>query len=402
MRRKLPYPYRGCLSISNDIEFFDFNFFETLMSFFNSDKQTALGKGLNLEITSSLFFYTVNHHTFSYFEGSKYNANLSQQASRLNNYLKNAWIDANHAYGDFDGVGGFTRDHALRCYEQLDKLGVNLPIFTNHGGIENIQNVGNDAEYHYGDLVDNSAYHADLMQEHGVDFIWTDSLIIVKDLTKNMTKKQLIKHRLKQFFTRQMEVVPENQNILIPITLQNQMQFSGFYRFRSTGVNAPNFSSLAYQLKQIDWETLYKNYGTIILYQHLGVLYRVNAQCQPANFEALLERPEVYLSPFYWLKNESEKGDLWVGGLAKVLNYIAMSQTVKIERQANQQEFHLFYPRPVANPQQFFQGLTLYIDPALPASIFYQDNKLNILYNGPDETGRYSVMLPLQKLEAIW
>lgn len=390
--RPLPYPFLGAVSISNDIEFFDFDIFEILLKFLNTKEQTPLGIGLGLEVTSSFFFYSAHPYTFSYFRGIDLSAKLSHVAARINDYLCSGWIDTNHAYGDFDFVGGFTRKHALKCYETLSKLGVTLKTFTNHGSKENIQNIGKDASYHGGDLEASPAYHADLMKQHGVRYIWTDSLIDKKENQKSRTLKKAIKH----FFKKD----SQPKEILQDSVLQDNSCFKGFRRFRSTGANAPNFSSLGYQIKQINWKDFYSKNGAMIFYQHLGVLYRAGGKCYSTTLEALNSRSDVFLAPFYFLEQEHKLGNLWVCGLTKFLNYLEMIKAVKV--QANEDNYNILYPEKIEEPEIFFQGLTIYTNPQKPIRIYYRDREIPIWHNGPDCTGKYSVTIPLKRLQEIW
>jgi hypothetical protein len=384
--RALPYPFRGALSISNDAEFLKFHFFEALMKFLNTQKTTPFGVGLGLEVTSSLFFYSANPNTFSYFYGADVHAKVSPVAKRLKDYLRSGWIDTNHAYGDFNKVDGFRREHALRCYEVLTKLNLRIKVFTNHGSAENVQNVGADAAYHCGDLKDHYAYHADLMKRNGVRYVWTDSMFTQRELSLKRRSKYLI----------------QKGPILKDCVLQDGSSFRGFLRFRSTGANAPNLSSFAYQIQQIDWKKFYKSRGMIVLYQHLGILSRSAGVCHQATVDAVSSRPQVFLAPFYILEREFKEGRLWVCGLSRLLNYIDVVESVDVQYDTVQNRYNIMYDEAVEHPEIFFQGLTLYIDPAQLTRVYHNGYELSIVYNGPDETGRYSVSVPIQPMENIW
>jgi hypothetical protein len=385
--RALPYPFRGALSISSDVEFFDFRFFETFMKFLNTQKITPFGLGLGLEVTSSFFFYSANPYTFSYFFGTKPQATLSPVAERVQHYLQTGWIDTNHAYGDFNGVGGFSREHALECYNILTQLGVTLNVFTNHGCRENIQNVGPDAAYHCGDLRGHDAYHADLMKRNGVRYIWTDSMSISK------------KKSLRNFM---MHLLKKKEPLLRDCVLQDGSYFKGFLRFRSTGTNAPNLSSFAYQIQHINWKKFYKNRNVLVLYQHLGVLYRNAGRCYQASVQAVSERPEVFLAPFYTLQQEYQGGRLWVCGLNRLLTYVDAIESVMVKYDDVRNCYDVLCDKAIEQPERFFQGLTIYVDTTRPNSVCYNGSELPIVYNGPDETGQYSVTVPIQKLKDIW
>ena len=175
--RSLPYPYKAGVAISNDAEFMSPEFFEGLMAFLNSTGLTPLGSGLGLEVTSSAFFYSAHPYSFSYFEGAVVGGRETAFAARMEEYLRAGWIDTLHAYGDFDGLGGFQRAHAERTFDVLARMGATLPIYTNHGDSANVQNIGGDAAYHLGDVPGTTAYHTDLLKAHGVRYIWTDSAV---------------------------------------------------------------------------------------------------------------------------------------------------------------------------------------------------------------------------------
>jgi hypothetical protein len=378
--RAFPYPYRGALAFSNDAEFMSVQLFEVLMAWLNGHSSTVLGEGLGLEVTSSMFFYSAHPYSFSFFCGAQADATKSTVAARISEYLRAGWLDTIHAYGDFDQVGGFRREHALRAYEELDRLAVRLTVFTNHGDAHNVQNVGADASYHRGDVVGHPAYHADLMHQHGVRYVWTDSLT-----TQARARRGLM--RLIGFEGA------VGKPLLGRARLQDGSALTGFWRFRSTGANAPNLSSLGHQLQQVDYESLYRHRAAVVLYQHFGVLYRTSGACVPATVEAVKERPEVYLAPFRQLAREHHEGRLWIAGLARLLSYVEM--TAAAELSGEQDDL-------VVSGSTSLEGLTIYIDPSRPVSLRAGGERLSLVHNGPDETGRYSVTVPFRKYSTLW
>ena len=56
----------------------------------------------------------------------------------------------------------------------------------------------------------------------------------------------------------------------------------------------------------------------------------------------------------------------------------------------------------LVDPEVYFQGLTLYVDPANPPIVTYGGRQLSVIHNGPDETGRYSISIPFRKKAKIW
>jgi hypothetical protein len=52
--------------------------------------------------------------------------------------------------------------------------------------------------------------------------------------------------------------------------------------------------------------------------------------------------------------------------------------------------------------QSYFEGLTLYVDASKEINIFHKGERIRFVFNGPDESGRYSVTIPITKLSSIW
>ena len=401
--REWPYPYISGLAISNDAEYMSFEILESLMEFLNTKNKTILGKGLNLEITTSIFHYSDKNYNCSIFNGLAVNSPPSKNASRLSEYLSNGFIDTLHAYGDFDNSGGFTRDHALKCFEHLNKINAKVSIFTNHGDSHNLQNIGIDGKYHKGDIKNNSAYHSDLLKSANIKFVWTDSMIyenFLKDKKSFRENISKFKNKITNFNNK--KYFSGNEISLIKqIKLQDRNNFYGFRRFRGTGSNAPNLSSLKLQLDQINWNDFYNKRQGIIIYQHLGVLNRINGKCYPLSFEDLKNKPEIFLEPFYFLSEESKKGLLWVTGCDRFLSYLLMIKQINSINYDNGR-ININYKKYVQEPIKEFQGLTIYIDPINFKGLFYNKIPIPIVLNRPDENGLHSVSVPLKKLPSIW
>lgn len=379
--RPLPYPFKSATSISSDVEFFEFSFFEELMKFLNSTENTALGNGLGLSVSSSFFFYATNNTTFGYLDGTDPSLPPGKHSRRLNDYLSAGYIDTNHAFGDFDEPGSlFTRAHAMRYYEELDKIGVKIPIFTNHGGPTNLQNIGKGYDYHSGDKKGSRSYHADLFLEGRVRFAWTDELYI-EDLHRN-----------------QKGFAPKNDAfILKDIPLNDGSSMIGFNRYRGTGTLAPNFSSFDYQVKSIDWQELCKRNGIVIFYQHFGVAFKNYQGCHSASI-SFLKNNQHLLRPFYKLAELSDRGDVWVPRLLDLLEYLEMQRKLEInfKETENSQIFS------IENAGKNFSNLCLYVNPRKEIRVVSNGKDLPIVYNGPDASKQYSVSVEPEKRELIW
>ena len=86
------------------------------------------------------------------YEGLSADSKETQYAHKLREYIKEGLIDTNHAYGDFNVENNFTRSHALRVYEMLEKYNLQIPIFTNHGNgsMDSMQHNVGFLSHHFG------------------------------------------------------------------------------------------------------------------------------------------------------------------------------------------------------------------------------------------------------------
>jgi len=388
--RPLPFPFRGALAISNDAEFLQWDFFEALMRFLNTRTETPFGTGLGMRMTTSVFFYTVPAYNFSYFDGSDVGSPRSTYADRLDQYIRAGLIDTIHAYGDFDGSGGCTRAHATAALRAIESAGGRMEVFSNHGSIDNVQNVGADAAYHCGDRPGHPSYHADLLAAHGVKYVWTDSLVTPPG---DGSDWRAVLRRLGR----------SPPKILAPVILNDGQELHGFRRFRGTGANAPNLSSLHTQIEQIPWREMYASWGATFIYQHLGVLQREAGVCEAATIERVKARPELYLAPFHRLHREHQEGRLWVCGCAELLRHLEMSQTVRVHHSAEAAEIALDFPGEVADPSLFFAGLTIKADPRRNMTVTFRGRALPVAWNGPEGSdGEYSLTVMRPPMADIW
>lgn len=180
--REIPYPYKGMLAISSDAEYTSQEILDWLITYLNTTENTPLGRGLGLEFAASLFFYSDNPCHTSMYEGLSADSKDTQYAHKLREYIKEGLIDTNHAFGDFNVENNFTRSHALRVYEMLEKYDLQIPIFTNHGNgsMDSMQHNVGFLSHHFGSDPASSFYHTDLFRSRGGKFVWTDDWVYEK------------------------------------------------------------------------------------------------------------------------------------------------------------------------------------------------------------------------------
>lgn len=394
--RKWPYPFSSAFSISNDIEFTSMEYFEVLMEYLNSNNETVFGTGLGLEVTNSMFFFNALGETVSYYCGATVDAKKSDYSDRLMEYVKAGLIDTNHAFGDFSAESRFTRRHAERVYEELSKYGQQLEIFSNHGGEYNCQGIGG-ADFRKGDVHGSPEYHSDLFIPNGVRYLWNESGMYEGESTLRLYLKNIRDN----LFRRKFPLLPVG-SFLSNYKLHDGTYLKAFWRYRATGFNAPNASSFLAQLLGVDWSKLFDEQGALVLYQHLGVDYRSAKKCFPMTLSKALSRPELYISPFGIIKRLKEEGKLWVIGLGRLLKYVDMIQTTKVVWDDKIESFIVSSEQPILDAISFFQGLTMYVDPARSVRVIYNGMDLPLWHNGCDSDKRYSVTVVLNKLENLW
>jgi ABC-type polysaccharide/polyol phosphate transport system ATPase subunit len=288
---KYPHPYKAAIAFSNDCEFMTRSTYEGLHQLFTGNG------GLNLEITSSAFFFATNslcHSSISYFEGDTFH--LSDNAEYLAKMIKAGWIDTIHAYGDFD-EGGFSRPMAEAVLGEFEKHSLSVDIFSNHGSAKNSQNIGHcDLEtYQKGDLPFHEAYHLDITRQLGVRYFWVDTALVSSPAS--------IEPLIRQAQAR------DGSNLLL------------FNRYRGlVGKAAPNAGLLAEQLTFSDIDSIIANEAACIYYQHFGV----REKRSDGTFEA---NSPPYFSPdamnvLTYLSSKQKDGSCLVAGVGRLLRYI--------------------------------------------------------------------------------
>ena len=174
--RTVPYPYRAALAIANDRHgLHDMARFRELHRFLNTDDDTPFGPGLGLEIADSFWFYD-SIGRFSYFKG--FSAAPSDQAPLIREFLQAGYIDSLHTWGDFTNTR-FTRALAEPALEEMQRHGLKVTVWTNHGDRHNVQNIDHAVPCRRGALPGDPAYHADLLRPLGVRFMWRNLTRIV-------------------------------------------------------------------------------------------------------------------------------------------------------------------------------------------------------------------------------
>jgi hypothetical protein len=295
--RDYPYPYRSAIAISNDCEFTTWDTQIALSRFLCGEK------GLDLEISNSLFFFVTNslcHSTFSYFQGTS--DVPTAEAPVIREMVRAGYIDTVHAYGDFDD-GSFKRLYAERVAKECREHGLRFAVWTNHGSDQNWQNLGHRslARYQQGDNPQHPCYHLDLLRQIGVRYFWVDDGYLEK---------------------------PDDEGpLLYDEDGRDGSSLQLFRRYRGlAGRPAPNASSLPDQVRIKDIEAVIEKGRACIVYQHLGCWRKTDAGAFEAN------RPP-YFTPagvqvLEYLAQAFHDGRCLVTTVARLLRYLETFKTL--------------------------------------------------------------------------
>lgn len=262
-----PYPFRAGFTLAGDCEYFCWSDFCTLGRWLTTQESTPLGPGLGLPASSSFWFFSEDPENlgFSYFEGDDCDR-TSRYAPYLAELLKLGYLDTLHSYGGFDVRGGFQRRHAQAAVAELDRLGVRLSVWTNHGSALNVQNLGGRwaNAYAQGDVPGSAAYHADLLPAAGFRYFWLDAFATNRFSLGNPQGRDF------EDGLAARDPSPLGDRILCGDRLRDGREILAFRRFRGRRTWAPDPGSLAEQLSTKNLDHLESSGGAVVLYQHLG------------------------------------------------------------------------------------------------------------------------------------
>jgi len=371
-----------------------------MMKFLNSYHQTALGKGLGLEVGSSFWFFnSTKSPQLSYYKGT--DSIETDFATFCRELWNSGHIDILHTYGDFD-EGGFKRRFAEKSLNELTKYGIKILTWINHGNRKNLQNLGlYDSQS--GAVPYHSAYHFDLLKSYGIRYIWSGKMthVIGQDAneTLNIRVKNFLQTILANIKYRHYEELPfDLQNRLrIKTLLQNDSLVWDFQRF----VNAwgreqiLDINDLTKQLKPSIIKTLIANAGYLIVYTHM---------CE--ELSDFKQFPSKLYDHLKFISKMYQSGKLLVATTTRLLQYSEVHQNL-IWRSHKENQITKIKIMPYIKvldekhelSENILEGLTFYCDNPEKVIISFKDKNLKIHRNPKDYIGRYSVSIPWEKLE---
>lgn len=421
--RKFPYPFKAALTLCNDLDEYTFDEFIEIHYFLNTKEETSLGQGLGLEIGDSFWMYSVNSDVsdaFSYFNGLS--DKPSPYADAIKRLVKAGYLDCLHTYGNFNQYGGFHRDYTEKAIAELERQGMRVHTWVDHGDMHNFQNInylGGIKERSIGncDVTKVVEYHTDLSIKFGIHFYWP--MIITPMIGQNRgigwvellsackNRKWLIQNRLiysilnyipqsflkkSKFFLKkkeQLKILFENPLIFVK-TMDSGDKVYCFQRYGDWFQN--DVASLGATLAPDKLTKLVKNNGISIVYVHMG---RKSNDCADII-------PEGSVKALRDLAARYNKGEIYVTTTTRLLVYNLVSQNLDWQVSCEKDSYVIdilqvkdeVYGDFVPTLEQL-QGITFYTDRPEKTSVRIAGNKIvEIQINQPDENGRTSISIP--------
>ena len=341
---KFPFPYKAALTICSDIDGTSWKHFLTIHQFLNSERSTILGKGLKLSIGDSFWMYDtpgIPNSAFSYFKNA--NGEKSPQAPMIKELIKAGVLDVLHGYGNFESPIEFSRDLSERAIEELEKNGLKIKVWTNHGGIESVQNIGRRSRG-MGDINDpeidkHHFYHTDLLISYGIKFYWDSEAAVTKvvgqerkvKFSEAYWKSPLVNDYRAKLKMLAKGVISLADNVLSKLTNthfvpwqlfdpQNRLLDSdqlrdgkSIFRFKRFGNGRFDWSEdLPFLLNDQVLSELIKREGHLVLYIHLGDR-REKKEKVPLSKETVEKLNQI--------SDLFKSGALWVDTTSRLLTY---------------------------------------------------------------------------------
>jgi len=373
-----PYPFQAMLSITNDIDNCSWDLFNELHAYFNTSAPTQFGKGLNIEVGNSFWFFQnpqSGEKAFSYFEDLS--SKRTKYAERIRELNKRKFLDCLHTWGNFSDVGGFNRKYAELAINECLKYSIKCPIWINHGDRHNVQNMirglGDDPESCY--------YTADLLKEFNCHYIWAGDITKYigqdRDFTINETyfdsnqtlpfksyifTKLAIKLLLKGYIFS-----PEANALLKSTKLRDSQVFDTFTRYgnweKSTFLDLPNL------LSQEAINVLLSNHGKMSVYVHCGK--KKSGQCNVTDISNTLK----YLAELFHQKT------LLICTTSRLLDYSNAIKHINVKhiKGDNKHILYLSFPDLFENdrPENILNGISFKIKRLVEFLIIFKDKKQN-------------------------
>lgn len=421
--RKHPYPFKASLAICNDLDGFAFESFIELHRFLNTGMSTSLGDGLNLEIGDSFWMYCVDSDVscaFSYFEGLT--DEPSPYAEAISKLVRAGYLDCLHTYGNFNQYGGFRRSYAEKAIAEMERRGMRVRTWVDHGDMHNFQNINylggmRERPIGGGSTTRIIEYHTDLCKKFGVKFYWPMIVtpmigqgrrIGLGDMTRSSGRRKwlagsLLLYGILKLMPRgvlerkpvllgkkaQVDLLIENP-LIYKRTLAGGDKIYCFQRYGDWFSDGAD--SLGDTLSEKNLDRLIETQGSSVVYVHMAR--------KPAGCRGIL--PDAAVSALRRMAAHYNSGNIYVTTTSRLLTHhmiaenLVWSAASEGHRQViNIEMVHDDIDGDFVPTVEDLQGMTFYTgDPGKTSIRLAGEDLSDTVCNPPDETGRASVSIP--------
>jgi hypothetical protein len=400
--RPIPYPYRAMLAICSDLdETPDRHAYWEIMRFLNTEEDTALGRGVGLEVGNSIYF-DMPPGQFAYWNTDEAGRDM------VRTLIRSGHIDYLHSYGDL----ATARRHAGRALDELARHDCRLEVWIDHGTA--VTNFDPDVMCGHGDERDHEAYHADLTTDYGISYVWRGRLTSVtgQDIPASLGGivtwshpvasgrtflKEAAKRRLARAGSAKYAMHGPNRT-LRPTTLRDG---TPVYEFMRCNPHWGRVSScdrgedIGDVLTREMLNRLVDRGGSCIVYTHLGKVDDPHALFDPQAVTA-----------FHRVAQECRDGRILVTTTRRLLGYRRAVRETTVDGIQDERGLRILVnthtdphtSRAVSGAD--LNGLTFYVLDSRMTSVFVDGQEVaGLTKNGPDHTGRSSVSLDWPRLE---
>lgn len=298
----IPPPYQRMLALNSDIEWTSW---EMQMELLDICAQR------DLETSFSFWMFSSPKATWRLYEED---GGLSRYAQAAFVLGRNGLLDTLHSFGGKRHLGGcnFTINDIREGYKLLANEGWYPQIYTNHGSVDDVQNIGGKswASYHKGDQPGNELYHLNETLKAGLKFFWCDPDYVIDKAALSAS-----------IMTDPSQLIPgsgEPDSLFVMDKGRDENSFIRFRRFMGDLSTGPSLDNFAQQVDQILAQS---DPGYIVLYQHLGVERKKNGR--PASAIARPLRIDA-IEAMDKLKDAQTNFDLLVTTTSRLLTHAAL------------------------------------------------------------------------------
>ena len=393
--RTYPYPYRALFTVCSDLDETpnEAIYFETLR-YLNTDQETKIGKGVNLEIGNTIYF-RMPEDQFSYWNCT--------DAARMNiqKLIHSGHIDCLHSFGDFVN----DRASALSCLTELEKHDCKIKVWIDHAQAPS--NFDPDIMQGSGAEKDSEVYHADItIGEYGVKYVWKGRVtsVISQNNKRNLGGivnmnflKASFKTLLNEFAkgilgrlgSKKYKMHSDNR-VLRGTTLADGTSVIEFMRSNPSWAGVSVFDKgrdIANVLTEKMIDRLVQQGGCSILYTHLGKIHSIDDPFGKDGRKA-----------FEMLSRRQAMGDVLVTTTRRLLDYLCTRDALQYRvRESNGRcQIHVDLNGVEINE---LSGMTWYVEDPESTDVFIDGKKVeDVTCNPMDSSMRRSISLPFQKL----